>query len=788
MLDTLVSISWLIPLLPLLGAIVAGGLGKGLLKGQSHWPIWIGVGGAAVLSLLTLVALIGNQPDNAPHAATAGVGDTELVAAADTTNKERVAPQLAAALGESSTWYTWFAAGDPAEDGRAAAQPGDAAGYFEITAGAWIDPLSGVMLSVVCGIGFFITVFAAGYMKGEAGYWRFFAYLGLFIFFMSCLVMGENLIMLYLGWEGVGLCSYLLIGYYYDKPAAREASKKAFLVNRVGDFGFAVGIMLIFYCFGTVSYFGDGHGTFTGFVEMARDPLAHGVPADKLWLLELVPFCLMVGAFGKSAQFPLYVWLPDAMEGPTPVSALIHAATMVTSGVYMIARLSPLFTASEAALTTVAFVGAFTALFAATIALRQFDLKKVFAYSTVSQLGFMFVAVGVLAPVAGVFHLITHAFFKALLFLASGVVMHAMLGHLDMRKMSGLKHQLPKTRWLVLIGCAALAGVPLTSGFFSKDEIIHFAHVADAGWKGHLLWGVMLFTAFLTAYYTFRLYFRVFEGPEMVPTEPHPDHHHEDDGGHGHDDVASHDHADDHGHGHNHEPAVMMVPLYVLAVGAIIAGFINLPGVHTLGHFLGHSPSLIAGYEVAATDTFAATLQTAGDKHYAGEYAAAFGQPSSDHAKFPWVGFLTATVIALAGIGLAYVLHLKDRSRAERIAETLGGLDAVLRGRYWIDSIYQGLIVEPLRALGKLLYVIDDKLVSGLVYLTAFVPIVGGSITGVLQSGQLQGYATGMVLGVGLLALLLFVSVPGWVVIALVALAVIWLFGSAVANSSAKSS
>ena len=293
--------------------------------------------------------------------------------------------------------------------------------------------------------------------------------------------------------------------------------------------------MLVFYCFGTVSYFGDGTVADRGFLEMAVNPAAF-VPADRLWLVDLIPFALMLGAFGKSAQFPLYVWLPDAMEGPTPVSALIHAATMVTAGVYMIARLSTLFVANEAAMITIAAVGAFTALFAGSIALRQFDLKKVFAYSTVSQLGFMFVAVGVLAPVAGVFHLITHAFFKALLFLSSGVVMHAMNGHLDLRKMSGLKHQLPKTRALCLVGCAALAGFPLvTSGFWSKDEIIHYA-----GYKSVLLWLVLIATAFMTAYYTFRLYFRVFEGPEVIPAGPADGHGHGHEPEHAQEAVASH--------------------------------------------------------------------------------------------------------------------------------------------------------------------------------------------------------------------------------------------------------
>src|ERR1700722_18597133 len=379
-----VEYSYLIPLMPLLGAIIAGFFGAKVLRGQSHWPIWLGVAFSAVMSISLLVGMMGLWHDGKP-----------LSAVVD--------------------WYTWIEAGP-----------------FKATAGCFIDALTAIMLCVVTGIGFLITVFAAGYMKGEEGYFRFFAYLGLFIFSMTCLVMGNNFIMLYLGWEGVGLCSYLLIGYYYDKPSAVAAAKKAFLVNRIGDFGFGLGIMLIWKVFHTVSYFGDA--AHPGVLLLAMHPTAAQLDA-----LKYIPFLLMVGAFGKSAQFPLYVWLPDAMEGPTPVSALIHAATMVTAGVYMIARCGTLFVGNSAAMMTIACIGCFTALLAATIALRQFDLKKVFAYSTISQLGFMFVAVGALAPIAGVFHLITHAFFKALLFLSSGVVMHAMAGELDMRKMSGIK-------------------------------------------------------------------------------------------------------------------------------------------------------------------------------------------------------------------------------------------------------------------------------------------------------------------------------------------------------------
>ena len=502
-----VKYSYLIPLLPLLGAIIAGFFGAKILRGNSHWPIWIGVGDSALISLSLLFGMFGLWHDGKP-----------LSAVVD--------------------WYTWIEAGT-----------------FKATAGCFIDTLTAVMLCVVTGIGFLITVFSAGYMKGESGYFRFFAYLGLFIFSMTCLVMGNNFIMLYLGWEGVGLCSYLLIGYYYERPSARDAAKKAFLVNRIGDFGFGLGIMLIFLTFGTVSYFGAGVGSHTGVLELATMPIdqlsqistvhTEWVPTAMKW----VPFLLMVGAFGKSAQFPLYVWLPDAMEGPTPVSALIHAATMVTAGVYMIVRCGTLFVTNEAAMTTVACIGAFTALLAATIALRQFDLKKVFAYSTISQLGYMFVAVGCFAPVAGVFHLVTHAFFKALLFLSCGVVMHAMFGELDMRKMSGLKSVLPKTRWLILVGCLALAGCPFFSGFFSKDEI-----VAAAFNRNWFLGALMLFVAFMTAYYTFRLYFRVFEGPLVtVPPPPTPAHSHD---SHGH---GADDHAHEHEH-HDHEPLIMIAP------------------------------------------------------------------------------------------------------------------------------------------------------------------------------------------------------------------------------------
>ena len=727
--------SYLIPLLPLLAAIVAALFGDTLLRGKAHWPIWVGVGCSFLLSLTLLVGMA---------AATHG---TE-----------------AATFGRPHVVYTWIQAGS-----------------FTANAGFYFDPLTAVMLNVVTGVGLLITIFSAGYMTGEAGYSRFFAYLGLFVFAMTCLVMADNLVMLYLGWEGVGLCSYLLIGYYFERPAASAAAKKAFVVNRVGDLGFAIGIMLCFWAFGTVTFFGASGQP--GLLEIAAKAWEHGhishfnnvlagqFGRTQFAALAVIPFCLMLGAFGKSAQFPLYVWLPDAMEGPTPVSALIHAATMVTAGVYMIARCGTLFVSSHAALVTIAAVGAFTALFAATIALRQFDLKKVFAYSTVSQLGYMFVGVGVLAPTAAVFHLVTHAFFKALLFLSAGVVMHAMLGHLDLRKMSGLKRKLPKTRWVILIGCLALAGCPLTSGFFSKDQIVGYAFAHNAA-----LGLVLLATSFLTAYYTFRLYFQVFEGPELVPTTP------ADEGGspttaglgdHGTstgpqwaEARASHeaarrsptavgtsgvDHAAAHGHGdHDPEPRLMLWPLYVLAAGALLIGYVSSP----LTSFLGHSPSLHLAYTMAAE-----AFDWSGGNHVDPR---AFGQvvDATYHGgeAGEWSSLLLGTVAFALGVTLAYMLHLRDRRDAERLAAGLRPLTGLLEAKYYVDELYDRVIVHPLALTGRFFFEVDRVVIDSVVWAIGFAPKVGGAVVrGIVQRGYLQGYAAVMFFGVLAILLLVFI-------------------------------
>ncbi len=736
-----VQYSWLIPLLPLIGAAIAGLFGARVLRQQSHVPIWIGVGLSAVMSITLLFQTIGlarHEESPKPHTSASFIHG----------QRADEPPTLSA----SHDVYTWVSVGDPASQNmpnRPQQVMGNPSANFQVKAGFFFDPLTVVMLCVVNGVGFLIIVFSAGYMRGEEGYWRFFAYLGLFIFMMNCLVMGNNLLMLYLGWEGVGLSSYLLIGYYYEKPAAREAAKKAFLVNRVGDFGFGIGIMLSFLAFGTISYFGAGVSTHTGLLELAAQPMSPLQQQAIFW----IPFCLMLGAFGKSAQFPLHVWLPDAMEGPTPVSALIHAATMVTAGVYMIARCGPLFVQNDMAMTTVAAVGTFTALLAAMIALRQFDLKKVFAYSTISQLGFMFVAVGALAPIAGVFHLVTHAFFKALLFLASGVVMHAMAGELDMRRMSGLRSVLPKTRIVMLIGCLALAGFPFFSGFFSKDEIVHAAF--EKSWIFGIL---LLFTAFLTAYYTFRLYFRVFEGPLVVPTGPAPSHAH----GHEHHEEAAasksaiatgtapasgvdvgqarhqplHDSAHGHGHGdHDHEPAIMIVPLAVLAIGAILAGYLNWPS-DALGRFLDRSPSIQQTMETARS----------------------IGAISHEGGLNTAVVMTISGLIAIAGIGLAYLMHLKDRGLADRVARGLGPLTWAIERKFGFDEFYQSFIVEPIRFLGKAFaYFFDGIIVDGLVWVTANLAWAWGYFLKVtVQRGYLQGYAAAMLLGVAVIVLVIF--------------------------------
>lgn len=585
-------------------------------------------------------------------------------------------------------------------------------GSFHSNMAYYIDPLTLIMLMVITGIGTLVAWYAAFYMKGDKGYARFFASVSLFIFAMTTLVMADNLVLLYLGWEGVGLCSYLLIGFYYDKPAAVEAAKKAFVVNRIGDLGFALGLMFTFIVFGSVQYdvilpaatsLLSGSAAVTSPMLGVTDALTAAAQAPD-WMITLIPYLLMLGAFGKSAQLPLYMWLPDAMEGPTPVSALIHAATMVTAGVYMIARMLPVFELSPHALTVVAVVGGATALFAATIALCQYDIKRIYAYSTISQLGYMFLAVGVLSTTSGVFHLFTHAFFKALLFLTAGSVMHAMAGQLDLRKMSGLRHKLPVTCWLMFIGCIALAGVPLTAGFFSKDMILTavFARGLDHDQPLLVILGVVgLITAFMTAYYTFRLWFRVFMGPEHIEM------------GHEH-------HGDGHHAAEPHEmPLLMNAPLILLALGTVLI---------SLGYLYFGIQDTTTSHAVAATGELA--NETSGESH-----------------TLHTIMMVVSSVLSLSGIAMAAWLHWLRRDIADGFSSRNPQLVGLIANKFYVDEACNAFIMAPLRFAGQLLYIVDQLVIHGLALAVGYIPRALGLRIQPAQDGALQGYGLCMALG-----------------------------------------
>jgi NADH-quinone oxidoreductase subunit L len=635
--------------------------------------------------------------------------------------------------------------------------------------GFYIDSLTCLWMLFVTGLATLIALYASEYMSHDVGkgYSRFFAAFSLFVFSMACLVMADNLILLYLGWEGVGLCSYLLIGYFYKKPSAVAAAKKAFIMNRIGDLGLALGIFLIFVKFGTVEYatlFADG-----AFKEM----LGHAMTgtseswAKIPWDVKLIPILLMVGAFGKSAQFPLYVWLPDAMEGPTPVSALIHAATMVTAGVFLIARTYAVFQLSPSALTIVAIIGTVTALLAATIGMAQFDIKRIMAYSTVSQLGYMFAGLGVMTSVGACFHVFTHAFFKALLFLACGAVMHGFAGQLDLRKLSGVG-KMPGWRIVgitMLVGCLNLAGFPLLAGFWSKDMILAQAFITPG--MGLVGW-VLLLTAGLTAYYTFRVYFRVFVGPQ----EYHPG-----DEAHGHDDHDDHGHGhDDHEHakvGHKHEAHefhphppgwAINVVLVVLAVASFAIIPLTFMGKHGgwVGDMVSHSS---AAWPAPGEhhDDHAGHSHAPGDAHsHAGETS-----HSHDEAKLGTflgmdphaVMYYVSGVVGLIGIGVAYRLHLQGRtsaatSRADALLPMLGPIPKWAQNKWYVDEFYHFLFVRPLWVLSHIFHLIDRMLVDGLVNLAGILPRALGATIRPSQSGQLHGYAVAMAGGIGVLLLI----------------------------------
>jgi NADH-quinone oxidoreductase subunit L len=540
-----------------------------------------------------------------------------------------------------------------------AAETASGAAPFSVDWAYLVDPLSSLMLLVVTFVGFLIHVYSMGYMSHDPGYARYMSYLNLFMFAMLTLVLGANYLVLFVGWEGVGLCSYLLIGFWFDRQSASDAGMKAFIVNRIGDAGFALGMFLIFFTFGTLDF-------------KAVMAAAAEMPVEHAWggTLTVIGLLLFVGACGKSAQIPLYVWLPDAMEGPTPVSALIHAATMVTAGVYMVARSASIYSHAPNAMLVVAFVGATTAIMAASIGLVQNDIKRVLAYSTVSQLGYMFLACGVGAFTAGIFHLMTHAFFKALLFLGSGSVIHAMSGEQDMRNMGGLKEKLPWTHRTMLIGCLAISGVPLLAGFFSKDEILWSAF--KIGGYGRWVWLMGFAVAAMTAFYMFRLYHMTFSGTfRGTPEQAH----------------------------HVHEsPSSMVIPLQVLAVGSIVAGFLGVPAI------LGQPVGFPNAFEHFLEPVFE-------DAHHAlGEV---FTTAAPGHATE--LGLMAASVaIALAGIGMAWSFYKAHPEIPERMARSMSGLHRVLLNKYYVDELYGKVFVRGL-ALGggTTLHAMDRYVVDG---------------------------------------------------------------------------
>ncbi|MEO5739315.1 MAG: NADH-quinone oxidoreductase subunit L [Vicinamibacterales bacterium] len=582
---------------------------------------------------------------------------------------------------------------------------------FQVPLGLRLDPLSAVMILIITGIGFLIHLYSTAYMIEEEPheYARYFAYLNLFAAFMLLLVLGDNFIVLFVGWEGVGLCSYLLIGFWYKNRSAADAGKKAFIVNRIGDVAFILGVLLAFTQFGLIN-FKELNGV------IAR------LPADATFgVVSTIALLLFIGATGKSAQIPLYIWLPDAMEGPTPVSALIHAATMVTAGVYLIGRNAILFAHAPDVLMIVAVIGTATALWAGAIGMVQNDIKRVLAYSTVSQLGYMFMAMGVGAYAAGIFHLFTHAFFKALLFLGSGAVIHALAGEQDLRHMGGLKKELPVTYWTFLIGALAIAGVPGLAGFFSKDEILYRTFSAGHTW----LWVVGVLTSLMTAFYMFRLVFLAFHGERRTGTHAVA---------HGASySPAVHDQHPDaespHAHmAHLHDaPRSMAIALVVLAIGSVLAGYLNVPAVLGGSAFLEHflEPSL----HVPAME----------GTHAAGEHA--------NHG-VEMILMIVSSLIALAGIALAAFLYLKRPELPDAFAARLPGVYQLLVNKGYIDKVYDAVIVQPVKALSEhVLWKGDARVIDGAVNGTGQIVVETGALVRQLQTGSVRTYAVSVLFG-----------------------------------------
>ena len=551
-------------------------------------------------------------------------------------------------------------------------------GSFSINLSLQLDPLSAVMAMVVSGVSFIIHVYSVGYMTEDKSYSRYFTYLNLFTFAMLLLVMSSNIVLMFVGWEGVGLCSYLLIGFWFERHSAANAGKKAFIVTRIGDLGFLLGIFFIFIHVGSAEF------------TAINEAISGGVITQSL--ATLIALLLFMGAVGKSAQIPLYVWLPDAMEGPTPVSALIHAATMVTAGVYMVSRMNLLYTLSGTAALVVGIIGAVTAVYAATMALTQNDIKRVLAYSTISQIGYMFIGCGVGAYAAGMFHLYTHAFFKSLLFLSAGSVMHALSGELDMRKMGGLRKYLPFTYPAFLIGAIAIAGIPFLSGFFSKDAILTQAFAQ----KQYFIWALGVFGAILTAFYMFRLIFLTFHGNERLEPEAKK---------------------------HLHEsPPVMTIPLGLLAFFSIIAGYIGLPVV------FGKRLNLFSQF-------LEPVIKPVHEPHLS--------------IQTEWLLILISVAVALLGIYIAYIFYIKKPKTPHTLNAKFQFIYRLLYNKYYVDEIYNAVFVNPTIRGSEIIYDhFDLKVIDGALNGSASVTGLSGKILSYIQTGLIKDYALVFLFGV----------------------------------------
>ncbi len=625
------DIFWLIPFIPLASTFILAVFGTKLPKKYISFQACFAVFLSFIISLISFIELLQTSPEHYP-----------LV----------------------KNLFSWIQAGN-----------------FNSNVSLQLDPLSIVMALTVSAVGFIIHIYSIGYMAEDEGYARYFTYLNLFTFSMLLLVMASNMILMFVGWEGVGLCSYLLIGFWYEKKSAANAGKKAFIVNRIGDAGFIVGILFILFNIGSTEFSAINHALNEGI-------LAQGT-------ITLIAVLLFVGAAGKSAQIPLYIWLPDAMEGPTPVSALIHAATMVTAGVYMIARMNVLYSLSQTAGNIVALIGALTAVFAASMALTQNDIKRVLAYSTISQLGYMFIGCGIGAYSAGMFHLFTHAFFKSLLFLSAGSVMHALSGELNLQKMGGLRKYLPRTYYPFLIGAIAISGIPFLSGFFSKDAILTSAFAQGQ----YFIWILGILGAVMTAFYMFRLIFLTFHGKERLDTE-----------------VKKHIHE---------SPPVMTVPLAILAFFSVIAGYIGIPPVvgknlHFFNQFL------------------RPVIKT----------------PHHAHVNIgtEWMLIIISVCVAVLGIFIAFLFYIKNTSIPKNLVSKFPFIYKLLFNKYYVDEAYNAIIVNPTISGAESIYQhFDLRVIDGAVNGTAKTTNFSGKILSHLHTGLLKDYALIFLAGVILL-------------------------------------